>query len=300
MGDQFCLKWNNHQSTLISIFDTLLDSGNHVDCSLAAEGKSVNAHKVILSACSPYLEYLLNQHQDKFPVLVFSDLKFHELKAMLEYMYRGEVNVVQEQLNGFLKAAEALQIKGLTDQGGGGGGGGGAAKRKQGPSGLGREAEVTGASVGDDCASMSPSTSKRRRQRRGSHDQQTPDDTSSNSCDILSNSSTVAAPVVTKPKLETASAPAPPTPGQTTMLIKEKLEPPDLIQPKAEYMEDPNDDHIEDLTLDDDDDDDSYMAKPGSSHAPDSQGTCCLIYLVIQLPFRGERETIVFIILIVL
>lgn len=40
---------------------------------------------------------------------------------MLDYMYRGEVNISQEQLGTFLKAAESLQIKGLTDSGGGGG-----------------------------------------------------------------------------------------------------------------------------------------------------------------------------------
>lgn len=53
---QFCLKWNNHQSTLIQNFDTLLVSGTLVDCTLAAEGKYLKAHKVVLSACSPYFE----------------------------------------------------------------------------------------------------------------------------------------------------------------------------------------------------------------------------------------------------
>lgn len=58
MGDdqQFCLRWNNHQSTLIQNFDTLLESGTLVDCTLAAEGKYLKAHKVVLSACSPYFE----------------------------------------------------------------------------------------------------------------------------------------------------------------------------------------------------------------------------------------------------
>lgn len=53
---QFCLRWNNHQSTLIQNFDTLLESGTLVDCTLAAEGKYLKAHKVVLSACSPYFE----------------------------------------------------------------------------------------------------------------------------------------------------------------------------------------------------------------------------------------------------
>ncbi|KAF0763219.1 zinc finger and BTB domain-containing protein 18-like [Aphis craccivora] len=51
---QFCLRWNNHQNTLISVFDSLLESGSLVDCALAAEGQCMNAHKVVLSACSPY------------------------------------------------------------------------------------------------------------------------------------------------------------------------------------------------------------------------------------------------------
>lgn len=43
------------------------------------------------------------------------DVKFDQLKAMLDYMYRGEVNISQDQLGSFLKAAESLQIKGLSD-----------------------------------------------------------------------------------------------------------------------------------------------------------------------------------------
>lgn len=58
---QFCLRWNNHQSTLISVFDTLLEKGIHVDCTLAAEGRTLKAHKVVLSACSPYFEVSPNR-----------------------------------------------------------------------------------------------------------------------------------------------------------------------------------------------------------------------------------------------
>lgn len=53
---QFCLRWNNHQNTLISVFDSFLESETLVDCTLAAEGQYLKAHKVVLMACSPYLE----------------------------------------------------------------------------------------------------------------------------------------------------------------------------------------------------------------------------------------------------
>ena len=55
-GDQqqYCLKWNNHRSTLFSVFDTLLEEESLVDVILSAEGQFLKAHRVILSACSPY------------------------------------------------------------------------------------------------------------------------------------------------------------------------------------------------------------------------------------------------------
>lgn len=61
---------------------------------------------------------LLSQHYEKHPIVILKDVKFQELKSMMDYMYKGEVNISQDQLGQFLKAAESLQIKGLTDGGG--------------------------------------------------------------------------------------------------------------------------------------------------------------------------------------
>lgn len=53
---QFCLRWNNHQPNFISMFTTLLNTGSLVDVTLAAEGKHLQAHKIVLSACSVYFQ----------------------------------------------------------------------------------------------------------------------------------------------------------------------------------------------------------------------------------------------------
>lgn len=68
------------------------------------------------------LQALLSQQYDKHPIFILKDVKFQELRAMMDYMYRGEVNISQDQLAALLKAAESLQIKGLSDSRGGGGG----------------------------------------------------------------------------------------------------------------------------------------------------------------------------------
>jgi len=112
---EYCLRWNNHHSTLVSVMDALLQKGTLVDVTLAAEGKSIQVHRLVLCACSNYFQELLSQHWDKQAVVFLKDVKFDQLQALVDYMYRGEVNVSQDQLAAFLNTAEALKIKGLAD-----------------------------------------------------------------------------------------------------------------------------------------------------------------------------------------
>uniref|UniRef100_A0A0P6J1F6 Thiol-specific monooxygenase n=2 Tax=Daphnia magna TaxID=35525 RepID=A0A0P6J1F6_9CRUS len=112
---EYCLRWNNHHSTLVSVMDALLQKGSLVDVTLAAEGKSIQVHRLVLCACSNYFQELLSLHWDKQAVVFLKDVKFDHLQALVDYMYRGEVNVSQDQLAAFLNTAEALKIKGLAD-----------------------------------------------------------------------------------------------------------------------------------------------------------------------------------------
>ena len=56
---EFCLRWNNHQSNLVSAFHDLRLGEDFVDVTLACDGRSLQAHKVVLSACSPFFRDLL-------------------------------------------------------------------------------------------------------------------------------------------------------------------------------------------------------------------------------------------------
>ncbi|XP_014274227.1 zinc finger and BTB domain-containing protein 14 isoform X1 [Halyomorpha halys] len=113
--DDYFLKWEKHHSAFISYFSTLFRRSMLVDCTLAAEDKYIKAHRMVLMACSPYFEELLSDHCDNFPI-VFLDIKFSELKSIVDFCYRGEVKVSFNELEGFLKAANVLQIRGLTDK----------------------------------------------------------------------------------------------------------------------------------------------------------------------------------------
>ncbi|XP_046965658.1 broad-complex core protein isoform X1 [Vanessa cardui] len=110
----FCLRWNNYQSSITSAFENLRDDEDFVDVTLACDGKSLKAHRVVLSACSPYFRELLKSTPCKHPVIVLQDVAFPDLHALVEFIYHGEVNVHQRSLSSFLKTAEVLRVSGLT------------------------------------------------------------------------------------------------------------------------------------------------------------------------------------------
>ncbi|XP_076374145.1 uncharacterized protein LOC143258666 isoform X2 [Tachypleus tridentatus] len=115
---QFCLKWNNHHSNMLSVFEQLLSNEALVDVTLACEGVSIKAHKVVLSACSPFFQTLFVDNPCKHPIVIMKDMRYVDLKAIIDFIYHGEVNVSQDQLSALLKTAETLKVKGLAEVGG--------------------------------------------------------------------------------------------------------------------------------------------------------------------------------------
>ncbi|KAL3284909.1 hypothetical protein HHI36_019042 [Cryptolaemus montrouzieri] len=111
---QFALKWNNFHSNLSSGFHELFEAAEMVDVTLAVDGKFLQAHKVVLSICSPYFKEMFKVNPCKHPIVILKDVGHEHMKDILEFMYLGEVSVLRENLASFLRTAELLQVKGLT------------------------------------------------------------------------------------------------------------------------------------------------------------------------------------------
>lgn len=135
---QYSLKWNDFQTSILSSFRHLRDEEDFVDVTLACDQRSFTAHKMVLSACSPYFRKLLKANPCEHPIVILRDVRAEDVESLLRwvilsivkfrflgfinpvnfshrFMYNGEVHIGQEQLTDFLKTAQLLQVRGLAD-----------------------------------------------------------------------------------------------------------------------------------------------------------------------------------------
>ena len=114
-SDKLCLQWNDFKENISASFGDLRTDRDLTDVTLACEdGKQVEAHKVILAASSPFFMNLLKKNKHSHPLIYMKGLKSNDLMAIVDFLYLGEVNVFQDNLDSFLALAEELQLKGLT------------------------------------------------------------------------------------------------------------------------------------------------------------------------------------------
>ena len=115
----YCLRRSNHTSDMIDVFDRMFKDESMTDCALmCAEGHALKAHRMVLSASSPFFRTVFEQMSNywpNYPIVYLKDMPISDLRAIIEFIYRGEVTVGQQQLESVLRSGESLRIKGLID-----------------------------------------------------------------------------------------------------------------------------------------------------------------------------------------
>ena len=115
MSGKIYLKWNDFQKDISNSFQGLREKMDFCDVTLVCdEDKQIEAHKVILSACSPFFSSVLKRNKHSHPLIYMRGLKFKNLVAIVDFIYHGEANIFQEDLDGFLAIAEELKLRGLS------------------------------------------------------------------------------------------------------------------------------------------------------------------------------------------
>ena len=117
MEEKLRLKWNNFQDNVRTSFGSLRQDTNFSDVTLVCEdGQQFELHKVVLVSSSSFFKNLLTRNKHPHPLIYMRGVRSEELAAIMDFLYQGEANLLQDGLGSFLVLAEELQLKGFTRQ----------------------------------------------------------------------------------------------------------------------------------------------------------------------------------------
>ena len=114
-SEKLCLQWNEFPKIVRSAFEELRDDHDLTDVTLVCnDGKQVEAHKVVFASTSPFFMELFKRNKHPHPLIYMKGVNSDDLVAMVEFLYSGEANVDQRNLDDFLALADDLRLKGLN------------------------------------------------------------------------------------------------------------------------------------------------------------------------------------------
>ena len=117
MSEQLCLQWNDFRENVNTAFKKLRNDKEFTDVTLVCEdGQQIEAHKVILASSSPFFEKILQKSKHPHPLIFLRGFQSKDFSSILDFLYFGEANVYQEDLDSFLTIGKEIKIKGLTGQ----------------------------------------------------------------------------------------------------------------------------------------------------------------------------------------
>ena len=116
--ETYNLTWHNFETSAKESFKQLLSDANFVDVTLVTDDdKHIKAHKVILSASSSVLSQMMSRNPHPHPMIFLIGTKYKNIRKLIDFIYLGQAEVFQDDLDGFMDLANKLKIKGLTQEG---------------------------------------------------------------------------------------------------------------------------------------------------------------------------------------
>jgi len=111
---KLCLKSSEFESNIRDAFRELREEQDFFNVTLVCdEGEQIEAHKIVLSAGSHFFRDILRKAKHASPFIYLKGINRFDLKYLLDFLYNGEIDIGQEELNSFLETAKALKVKGL-------------------------------------------------------------------------------------------------------------------------------------------------------------------------------------------
>ena len=108
------VSWNNFQNVAKDMFRQLKSDTDFTDVTLVSEDLvHIRAHKVILAASSELFQAILRNTRSPNSLLYLKGVHHNHLEALMTFVYDGEVEVEEKNLEELMRVAMELQVKGL-------------------------------------------------------------------------------------------------------------------------------------------------------------------------------------------
>ena len=112
--EKFCLRWNDFKTNVSSSFNVLRKEEELFYVTLVSDDEHhIAAHKLILSASSEFFKNIIKKANHSNPLIFLSGVTSKELYRIMDYIYQGEVQLLQDDLDSFMEIANKLKIGGL-------------------------------------------------------------------------------------------------------------------------------------------------------------------------------------------
>jgi len=111
---QLILQHNDFSNQYSGGFQELREAKELLDVTLACEDDTIDVHKVVISASSPFFRKVLSKTKQSHPFIYLKGVKFTDLGTIIDFIYNGEATIGAGDVDRFLEAAQELQIKGLA------------------------------------------------------------------------------------------------------------------------------------------------------------------------------------------
>jgi hypothetical protein len=115
-GELFSLRWKAFSTHLSSSIYDVFTENCFSDVTLVSDDLiQFQAHKCVLSACSPVLKGLLLNNPHSHPLIYLRGVEHQELESILQFIYLGEARFYEGNMDKFMEAVKDLQIKQLAE-----------------------------------------------------------------------------------------------------------------------------------------------------------------------------------------
>ena len=116
MLEKFTLNWHTFSEHLQLMFKELYQEERYADVTLVSDDQTqFKAHKIVLSACSPVFKKIIDNNPSQHPLIYLRGVQSYEMESILQFMYLGEGKFYQERMREFIKVAQDLEVKEISE-----------------------------------------------------------------------------------------------------------------------------------------------------------------------------------------